>query len=91
MLNQPAERELAKRLGRLEEVLGSVAAECKPNVLTAYLYDLAGVFTTFYESCPVLKADSPEIRASRLRLCDLTARTIRLGLGLLGIEVVEQM
>ena len=88
---EPAERELVKRLLRLEEVLQTVAAESKPNMLTAYLYDLAGAFTTFYETCPVLKADTAEIRASRLRLCDLTARTIRLGLGLLGIEVVEQM
>ena len=89
-MDEPAERELAKRLLRLEEVLSAVAAECKPSILTAYLYDLAQAFTTFYETCPVLKA-APEVRCSRLRLCDLTARTIRLGLGLLGIGVVEQM
>ncbi len=89
-LGEPAERELAKKLLRLEEILESVAVECKPNILTAYLYDVAGAFTTFYENCPVLKA-APDVRASRLRLCDLTARTIEVGLGLLGIEVVEQM
>jgi len=88
---EPAERELAKRIGRLEEILASVAAECRPNILTGYLFDLAQSFSGFYESCPVLKADTPAIRASRLRLCDLTARTIRLGLGLLGIDVIEQM
>jgi arginyl-tRNA synthetase len=90
VLTHPAERELAKRALQLEETLSAVAAECKPNVLTAYLYDLTGAFSNFYESCPVLKAD-PALRASRLRLCDLTARTIRLGLGLLGIDVIEQM
>jgi len=86
----PAERALARRLLRLEEILAAVAAECKPNILTTYLFELASEFSTFYETCPVLKADPPT-RASRLRLCDLTARTIRTGLALLGIDVIEQM
>ena len=68
----------------------TVAAECLPNVLCAYLYDLAGAFTTFYENCPVLKSDEP-IRSSRLALCELAARTIQTGLRLLGIQTVEQM
>ncbi len=89
-LGEPAERELAKRLGRLEEVLNGVADDCRPNGLTGYLFDLASAFSTFYEACPVLKAD-PATRASRLRLCDMTARTIKLGLELLGIDVIEQM
>ncbi len=89
-LAEPAERDLAKRLLRLEEILTAVAAECKPNILTTYLFELASEFSTFYETCPVLKAD-PATRASRLRLCDLTARTIRTGLALLGIDVIEQM
>ena len=89
-LSEPAERELAKHIVRLEETLAAVAAECKPNILTAYLFDLASAFSVFYESCPVLKAD-PHVRDSRLRLCDLTARVIKCGLELLGIAVVEQM
>jgi len=52
---------------------------------------LANRYSTFYEQCPVLKADTPEQRRNRLALCDLTARTLRLGLSLLGIDVVEQM
>jgi arginyl-tRNA synthetase len=89
-LAEPAERELAKHIARLEETLAAVAAECKPNILTAHLFDLASAFSVFYESCPVLKADA-HVRDSRLRLCDLTARVIKCGLGLLGIDVVEQM
>ena len=71
--------------------LDSVAGNLKLNLLTEYLYDLAGAYMTFYESCPVLTADTPQRRASRLRLCDLTARTLKLGLGLLGIRVLERM
>ncbi len=89
-LAEPAERELAVRILRLEEVLAAVASECKPNILTGYLFELATAFSTFYESCPVLKTE-PALRASRLRLCDLTARVIARGLELLGIEVIEQM
>ena len=54
-------------------------------------YELAGLYTRFYEACPVLKADTPEQRASRLALCDLTAATLRSGLGLLGITVPARM
>ena len=59
--------------------------------MTGYLFDLAKAYSTFFEKCPVLKAASDELRNSRLLLCDLTARTIRLGLDLLGIRVVEKM
>jgi arginyl-tRNA synthetase len=62
-----------------------------PHHLTAYLFDLAKVYSTFFEECAVLKAETTEVRDSRLLLCDLTARTIRLGLSLLGIQVVERM
>ncbi|MCL2701170.1 MAG: arginine--tRNA ligase [Phycisphaerae bacterium] len=89
-LTEPAEQTLGKALLRFEEVLQTVAAEAKPNVLTAYLYELAGAFTTFYENCPVLKSDEP-IRSARLALCDLTAKTIGKGLELLGIRTIEQM
>lgn len=59
--------------------------------MTSYLFELANCYSTFFENCPVLKAETPELRQSRLVLCDLTARTIQKGLGLLGIDVVEKM
>ena len=76
---------------RLPEVLEFAAEEFKPNVLTDYLFELANAFSTFFEECPVLKAESAERRDSRLALCDLTARTLKFGLDLLGIDVVERM
>jgi arginyl-tRNA synthetase len=82
---------LALQIARFAETIDSAAAGLKLNLLTDYLYELAGVFMRFYESCPVLAADSPEQRASRLRLCDLTARTLRVGLDLLGIRTLERM
>jgi len=90
-LAQPQERALGLRLLRLEETIEQVAADLEPHVLCTYLYELASDFMRFYESCPVLQAESQALRLSRLRLCDLTARTLRLGLGLLGIEVIERM
>ena len=62
-----------------------------PSKLCLYLFELAQTFTTFYESCPVLKAPDQATMASRLELCELTATTLRLGLGLLGIDAPEQM
>ena len=70
--------------------LEAVAEEYRPNFLCNFLYELAGKFTAFYENCPVLKADDAT-RASRLALCDLTARVLKQGLDVLGIETVEQM
>ncbi len=90
-LSNPAERGLGMRILRFPEVLDQAATEFKPNVLTDYLFDLANAYSTFYEECPVLKAESPERRDSRLALIDLTARTIRSGLDLLGIGVVDEM
>jgi arginyl-tRNA synthetase len=90
-LSNPVERALGVRLLRLPEVLDLAAAELKPNVLTDYLFDLANASSTFFEECPVLKAESPERRDSRLALCDLTARTLKYGLGLLGIDIVDRM
>jgi arginyl-tRNA synthetase len=90
-ITEPAERALAVALLRLPEALDAVVADYRPNQLTAYLFDLANQYSTFYEQCPVLKAPDEATRASRLALCDLTARTIRQGLALLGIEVVEKM
>ncbi len=91
LLTHPAERGLAVRVLRLPEVLEQAAADLKPNVLTDYLFDLASAYSTFFEGCPVLKAESDERRDSRLALSDLTAQTLRFGLAVLGIDVVERM
>jgi arginyl-tRNA synthetase len=90
-LDQPAERALGLELLRFSEAIEFTLADYRPNQLTSYLFDLANRFSTFFEECPVLKADTPELRDSRLLLCDLTARTIRQGLELLGIDVVGKM
>lgn len=91
LLSHPAERALGVQLLRLPETLALAGAELKPNILTDYLFELANLFSTFFENCPVLKAESAERRASRLAICDLTARMLRDGLNLLGIDVVERM
>jgi len=91
LLDTPAERALALELLRFSEALEMTAADYRPNQLTNYLFDLANHFSTFYEKCQVLKAQPDQVRASRLLLCDLTARTIRKGLELLGIKVVDKM
>jgi arginyl-tRNA synthetase len=90
-LEQPHERALALQLLRLGEAVQSAATEYKPNVITAYLWDLAKSYSGFYQNCPVLKAETPVLRRGRLLLCDLTARAIQLGLQLLGIQTVERM
>lgn len=91
LLTTPAERALAIEVLRFSEALDQTVADYRPNQLTAYLFDLANLYSTFFEQCPVLRADTDEIRQSRLLLCDLTARTIQKGLELLGIKVVEKM
>lgn len=89
-LAHPAEVDLAKQILRFAETLQAVLDDDKPNWLTAYLYDLAGKFSVFYDSCPVLQAPEPT-RSSRLALCRLTADVMKQGLNLLGIDVIEQM
>lgn len=84
------ELALAKHLLNFSLVLEAAAAEYRPNFICNYLYELSGKFASFYENCPVLKAEAAE-RASRLALCDLTARVLKQGLEILGIEVLEQM
>jgi arginyl-tRNA synthetase len=76
---------------RFPEALAAAAADYRPNLITAYLWDLAKAFSGFFENCPVLKAETPELRQGRLLLCDLTARTIQRGLDLLGIRTIERM
>lgn len=91
VLPSSAERALGLALVRFPEALADVVEDYCPNKLTAYLWELANCFSTFFEECPVLKAPTAELRHSRLALCDLTARTIRQGLELLGIGVCEKM
>lgn len=90
-LETPEERALGLQLLQFGEALDQVVVDYRPNQLTSYLFDLAGRFTTFYEKHSVLKAEPDSLRQSRLLLCDLTAETIKQGLSLLGIDVVEQM
>jgi arginyl-tRNA synthetase len=89
-LAAPQERALAKHVLRIGEVLEAVSRELKPHLLCTYLYELGTKFSAFYEKCPVIQSE-PEIRAGRLALCDVTARTMALGLDLLGIEHPDQM
>ncbi|MFJ5482383.1 arginine--tRNA ligase [Pectobacterium actinidiae] len=90
-LSDEREFALATRLLQFEETITSVAREGSPHVMCSYLYDLAGLFSGFYEHCPILNADSDDVRQSRLRLALLTAKTLKQGLDTLGIETVEKM
>ena len=90
-LEHDAEQALAARLVQFGEVIGQVADKGQPHFLCAYLYDLAGLFSAFYEHCPILAVDDPAIRASRLKLAALTARTLSRGLALLGLTPLERM
>ncbi len=89
-LDAPQERELAKRLLAYPTALDDTMASYSPHKLCTYLFDLAQDFTSFYDHCPVMKADEP-VRTSRLALCDVTARTLEHGLGLLGIAAPTSM
>ena len=90
VLADRAEMALAAKLLNFADSVSLSAEEYRPHYLCQYLFELATLFHKFYEACPVLSA-ADDVRASRLVLCDLTARTIRQGLNLLGIGVVEQM
>jgi arginyl-tRNA synthetase len=85
------ERALALKLLGFGGVLTAVGETAEPHRLCAYLFDVASLFTTFYEECPVLKAEPAELRASRLALCALTLRVLTQGLGLLGVPIPERM
>jgi len=91
VISEDREAQLAARLMQFEETLNVVAREGTPHVMCAYLYDLAGLFSGFYEHCPILSAESEEVRNSRLKLALLTAKTLKLGLDTLGIETIERM
>ena len=90
ILESDAELVLAKHLLQLSEVINAVGGDLLPNRICQYLFELSQKFNQFFEQCPVLKAEEP-LRTSRLILCDLTAKTLKLGLGLLGIQVLERM
>ncbi|OCG07900.1 arginine--tRNA ligase [Gilliamella sp. wkB178] len=85
------ERALATRLIQFDETIATVAAEGTPHVLCAYLYDIATLFSSFYENCPILTADNDSLKISRLKLAALTAKTLKIGLDMLGIKTVEKM
>ncbi|HSM82403.1 MAG TPA: arginine--tRNA ligase [Nodosilinea sp.] len=89
-LDDDSEFALARHLLQLDEVLGEVAQDLYPNRLCQYLFELSQKFNQFYDRCSVLQAAEPQ-RTSRLLLCDLTAKTLKLGLSLLGIRVLERM
>jgi arginyl-tRNA synthetase len=90
-LTEEAERKLAVELLEFETAVNAVADTLSPHKLTTYLYALATTFTAFYETCHVLRAEDPAVRASRLWLCRTTRQTLAVGLGLLGIAAPERM
>jgi len=91
ILTEPAERELALKLLSFGTVVTQVADTAEPHQLCSYLFEVASLFTTFYEHCPVLKADDEEIRQSRLALCAAVLRVLTTGLDLLGVPLPERM
>ncbi|MET9681958.1 arginine--tRNA ligase [Streptomyces coeruleorubidus] len=86
-----AERALGLHADSFAATVAEAAAEYAPHKMTAYLYQLASLYTTFYDKCPVLKAESPEQIENRLFLCDITARTLHQGMSLLGIRTPERL
>ncbi len=91
LIGEDREAALAVRLLQFEETITQVARDGTPHVMCAYLYELAGLFSGFYEHCPILSAENEATRQSRLRLALLTAKTLKQGLDTLGIETVERM
>ena len=86
-----AERALGLQIDDFADTVTTVATEYEPHKLASYLYSLASAFTTFYDQCPVLKAEDPTTVQNRLFLCDITGRTLRMGMELLGIETPETL
>lgn len=91
VLQQDQESDLANLLTRFPEVIGQVASRGQPHLLCAYLFDLAGLFSRFYEACPILNQEDPEVRQSRLKIAWLTARVLKQGMALLGIQTLRRM
>jgi arginyl-tRNA synthetase len=90
-LDDPREKALAMRLLRFDAAVWEMVDTLSPHKLCTYVFDLATDFTAFYEHCSVLKADTDQLRMSRLALCDATARVVEHALNLLGIDAPEQM
>merc|ERR1711988_1118864 len=88
-LNADQELALARHLLKLSDVVREVERDLLPSKLCEYIFELSGKFNQFYESCPVLAAETAELQRSRLALCSLTASVLRLSLGLLGIDTLE--
>jgi arginyl-tRNA synthetase len=89
---EPQEKALALKLLQLEDVIDAVISECTPNLLCNYLYELASLYMSFYEACPILKEGiEVDVKESRLALCQLVAQTLKQGLDILGIEVMDRM
>ena len=91
VITEPAERELARKLLEFGAAVTQVADSAEPHRLCGYLFEVASLFTTFYEQCPVLKADDDETRRSRLAVCAATLRVLTTGLGLLGVPLPDRM
>ena len=90
VLAEPDEQLLALHLTRYPQVVATLAEELQPHKLCTYLFDLASLYSTFYEQCPVLRSDG-EVRHSRLALCQATRQVLASGLGLLGIAAPDAM
>lgn len=90
-LEAEQEQALGAKLAQFAEVLNGVGEKGVPHLLCSYLYDLAGLFSSFYEHCPILTAESETVKQSRLRLAALTGKTLKQGLELLGLETLERM
>ena len=90
-LDSDKERALATRLIQFDEAITTVANEGTPHVLCAYLYEIATLFSSFYENCPILTAENENLKQSRLKLASLTAKTLKVGLDMLGIKTVDKM
>ena len=91
VLAAPQEQELGAKLAQFGEVLNNVAEKGTPHILCTYLYEVAGLFSSFYENCPILSAEDEAQKQSRLRLAALAGRTLKQGLELLGLETLERM
>ncbi|MGR5541751.1 DALR anticodon-binding domain-containing protein, partial [Vibrio campbellii] len=85
------EKTLIAKLMQFEEAVQSVAREGQPHIMCSYLFELAGQFSSFYEACPILSTEDESIKQSRLKLAALTAKTIKQGLSLLGIDTLDRM
>ena len=90
-IEHPAERALVKKLLSFPSVVADVTRDLEPHKLCTYLFELATVYSAFYTNCPVLKAETTELKQSRLALVEVSARVLECGLGLLGIEAPPRM